>query len=225
MANSFQRVLSVNTSPPTFGDDVSELQRELHKYNYLDQNCVTGYYTSNISQAVKKYQSDNCLNVNGEVDKDTWDMLFDNEDNTYVKQIKDQQKKLQSTTQSLNNTLPAASRSSVVYATKQMSTNNNPSLYALKNNLHFGGESKYTPFFAEDNSSILRKANQTLKIFYGEETGKTKTIMNLFLRNKSQIIDANGTPIFDTYEFIGSDIVENDNVFTIPKSTNSNSQQ
>ncbi|AIY85353.1 putative peptidoglycan binding domain protein (plasmid) [Clostridium baratii str. Sullivan] len=61
-------------------------------------------------------------------------------------------------------------------------------------------------FFDESKSDLFRKGNLEIKIKYGK--GQVITLQKVKLYNKDQMIDSNGEPIYDVYQFIAQDIKE-----------------
>lgn len=57
------------------GIDVAIVQFKLMQLGYFNYK-VSGYYTFETKQAVKKFQSDKGLEVNGHIDKKDWNKLF-----------------------------------------------------------------------------------------------------------------------------------------------------
>lgn len=61
-------------------------------------------------------------------------------------------------------------------------------------------------FFDENKSDLFRKGDLEIKIKYGK--GQVTTLQKVKLYNKDQMIDSNGEPIYDVYQFIAQDIKE-----------------
>ena len=59
------------------GDMVLAVQRTLASLGYLPSAKVTGTYDNATKEAVRQFQKANLLNVTGEVDKTTYDLIFD----------------------------------------------------------------------------------------------------------------------------------------------------
>lgn len=58
------------------GDDVHRVQQRLQKLNYLKPSEVTGYFGQITEQAVRAFQKNNKLEVDGKVAKETLEKLF-----------------------------------------------------------------------------------------------------------------------------------------------------
>ena len=58
------------------GDDVQRVQARLQKLNYLKASEVTGYFGAITEQAVRVFQKNNGLSVDGKVAKETYEKLF-----------------------------------------------------------------------------------------------------------------------------------------------------
>lgn len=69
----------------------------------------------------------------------------------------------------------------------------------------------YDSFFSKSNTKDARKNNQDIIITLGNNT-VTKTIHNVYMRGVSTEYDTSGNPISETYEFIGQDLTESDEV-------------
>lgn len=59
-------------------------------------------------------------------------------------------------------------------------------------------------YFSDENSNLLKKSNLEITIKYA---GANKKILkNVTLYNKDQVIDSNGEPIYDIYQFVARDL-------------------
>ncbi len=58
------------------GDDITRVQYRLHELNYLHASSVTGYFGAVTDAAVRMFQSNNGLSVDGKVGKATMKKLF-----------------------------------------------------------------------------------------------------------------------------------------------------
>ena len=58
------------------GDTVMKIQKRLYALNYLRSSCVTGYFGSTTEAAVKKFQQNNKITVDGKVGRETMNKLF-----------------------------------------------------------------------------------------------------------------------------------------------------
>ena len=61
------------------GDDVERVQRRLYELNYLKRSEVSSYYGETTENAVKAFQKNNKLTVDGTVGKNTYIALFSDE--------------------------------------------------------------------------------------------------------------------------------------------------
>jgi peptidoglycan hydrolase-like protein with peptidoglycan-binding domain len=170
---------------PVTGTAITNLGKLLHKAGYLSSSDVTYKYNLDYEEAVKAFQKKQKLTVTGKVDKKTYTKL----DEACKK--KDKNKKDAENTSSKKTKKPAIE----------------PKLY--------DGTPKHTPFFQSGNSSPLRKDNIEIKINFGVNDSKNNTIKHVFLRSLGVTVDASGTPIYKTYEFIGQDVQESDVTDTI----------
>jgi peptidoglycan hydrolase-like protein with peptidoglycan-binding domain len=60
------------------GDTVILLQKLLLYFGYLTCDCLTGYYGSKTDIAVRNFQEDHRLQVDGVVNQQTWQILITN---------------------------------------------------------------------------------------------------------------------------------------------------
>lgn len=63
-------------------------------------------------------------------------------------------------------------------------------------------------FFNSNNADALRQNGIDIAIVYGADQIHTKTIKSVNFRSLGQQLDANGNPIYEMYEFIGKDLLE-----------------
>lgn len=62
------------SNPPMAGDDVKGLQEMLHSLGYYNDAC-NGIFNHKTDQALRRFQKDSGLAVDGRVRENTWDML------------------------------------------------------------------------------------------------------------------------------------------------------
>lgn len=71
----FRLLIYIKGKPMLKGDDVSKVQMALNKKGY--KCSVDSYYGPESMTAVRSYQNDNCLTVDGIVGKETWGSLIE----------------------------------------------------------------------------------------------------------------------------------------------------
>lgn len=59
------------------GTDVQNVQKRLAKLNYLQSKYISGYYTDITERAVRLFQKNNSLHIDGKVGRNTMNRLFD----------------------------------------------------------------------------------------------------------------------------------------------------
>lgn len=73
----------------------------------------------------------------------------------------------------------------------------------------FEESSSKRPHFHPSNINELRKTNFDIQIVYGPDGARSKKILNVKPISVTQEINASGDPVYDVYEFIAKDVIEN----------------
>lgn len=73
-------MLSYIKDKDTYSETVLNTQRELSKAGYLNSKFIDGYFNLETESAIKSFQSDNYLTVNGKIDSNVKSGLLRNEE-------------------------------------------------------------------------------------------------------------------------------------------------
>ena len=82
----FNRIIKL-TNPRMEGQDILSLQNHLVLLGFNELESENGYYGQITEGIIKIIQSFFGFNPNGEIDKDLWDCIFDNNNNSFLQDI------------------------------------------------------------------------------------------------------------------------------------------
>lgn len=211
LVNSLDRTLMLSNTNVMSGNDVYTVQQKLCEQGFLTSDNITGYYNYITAQAIISYQNDKKLSPTGQVDNNTFDMLvgnktsFTNNQNIMLNAIKTTSIPTASNVISdINNieSIKKTTASLTDYISNTAPVNPQIIIPIADNN------NNNDSFFNSNNTDLLRQDDIDISITYGTNQTHKKTIKSAKFRSIGQQIDANGNPIYEIYEFIAKDLLE-----------------
>lgn len=165
---------------PIANNDIYIIKQRLCALGYI-KKVEDNIFDFELEEAIKKFQLDNDMLSNGVIDDITYNRLFKS---SRVHEV--------------------GSGGTVSGGGGSSSSDKNDVVGKIENTTDYKPPKIADSYFSNEHDALFRKGNLEITIKYA---GKNKkTLKNVTLYNKDQVIDSNGEPIYEVYQFVAKDL-------------------